>query len=255
MQRLIIAKYTLIEAHKRSLIALFLLGMGFCLALAAYGASLAMMQKQATLAAFYGASVRFMCVVLLGGYVILTETRNLEQENAFIWLGLPISRHSYLLQKIFTYTLLAASSVVLISLPLFWAGVEPAVTVRWCLGLYCELLVVISIAVLFSCLFRQPLISLSAFAAVYLFARSALGFYHHSNNIISGGNGSAGAVMAWVVKLCTYLVPKLELFATSSWLLHREVAQANWTSLLVQTLLFSMLLLVIALERLRARAF
>jgi hypothetical protein len=254
MQRLIIAKYTLLEALKRSLIVLFLSGIVSCLAIAVYAGSLAMMDKQAILAAFYGASVRLMSVAVLGTYLILVETRNLEQENAFIWLGLPVSRSLYLLQKVLAYILLATIFTLLVAFPLLWAGTEPAVVWRWATGLYLELLVIVSLATLLSNLFRQTLVSLSALAVIYLFARSALEFFHHSTNIIEQGAGGFELVMAWVVKICTFLVPKLEQFASSSWLLHPD-ARADWQMIFPQAIIFCALLILIALDRLRRRGF
>ncbi|MBN1378698.1 MAG: hypothetical protein JXA04_05640 [Gammaproteobacteria bacterium] len=255
MQRLIIAKYTLLEAHKRSLIVLFLLGIVVCVAIAAYAASLSMVDKQATLAAFYAATVRLAMVAVLNVYLILMETRNLEQENTFVWLGLPVSRMHYLLQKILAYSILATGLALLVSLPLWWAGTDMQIVLRWTLGFYLELLVTVSISILFACLFRQALISLSAFAAVYLFARSALEFYQHSSNIIDRGGSGIEIVLAWLVKLCTFLVPKFEQFASASWILHQRIFDTDLLSILPQALLFFGLLTLIALDRLCRRGF
>jgi hypothetical protein len=254
MQRLIIAKYTLIEAHKRRLIVLFLSGVIFCLAMAAYAGSLAMMDKQAILAAFYGAAVRFMSVALVGIYLILIEIRNLEQENVFVWLGLPVSRAHYLMQKVLAYFLLTTVFTLFVALPLLWIGPDLPAVWRWIAGFYLELLVMVLLSLLLACLFRQPFISLSAFAAIYLFARSALEIFQHSRNIIEQGTDGFELVAAWLVKMCTYLVPKLEQFASASWLLHAE-NQADFAVVFPQALLFGLLLFLIALERLHKRGF
>lgn len=254
-QLLIIAKYTLIEAYRRSFILLFLIGIMACVALAAYAASLALADKQATLAAFYAAAVRMMGVMVTGVYLILTEIRNLESGNAFIWLGLPISRLQYLLEKLLAYSVLVSVLVLFIALPLFWMGTESAVILRWLLGFYFELLIVVALSLLLSCLFRQALISLFAFMPVYLFARSALEFYHYSSNIITSGGGGFEPALAWFIKLSTFLVPKLELFASAGWILHNETPGASLSLVWPQALLFFALLIVIALDRLNRRGF
>lgn len=255
MQPLIIAKYTLIEGYKRSLILLFLVGVVVCFAVAAYTASLALVEKQATLAAFYAAGARMMAALVSGVYLILTETRNLERENALIWLGLPVNRSHYLLQKLLAYTVYIGLVVLVVVIPLFWMGTAPHIVFRWAAGLCLELLVVISLSLLLCCLFRQALVSLFIFVLVYLFARSALEFYIHSSNIIESGDSPFELALAWFVKLTTFLVPKLEQFVNAGWILHGKVLNADWSQVWQQAAVFSVLLILIAFERLQKRGF
>ena len=63
-----------------------------------------------------------MAALVSGVYLILTETRNLESENAFIWLGLPVNRSHYLLQKLLAYAVYISLAVLLVAIPLFWTG-------------------------------------------------------------------------------------------------------------------------------------
>jgi hypothetical protein len=251
----IVAKYTLVEAHKRSLIYLFLAGVLVSFALAAYAASLAMSEKQATLAAFYSFFVRLCAVALAAGYLILTEMRTLERENIHLWLGLPIGRMRYLLEKSAAYGLLMAGFALLACLPLLWAGPGAGLSLMWGASLFCELLIAVALALLLSLVFRQALPALSIFAVIYLFARGAAELYRHSSNLIAGPADAAERLIAWAVKLITYLVPHLENFAAAEWLLYPGEYGPRWEAILLQTGLYGGLLLVLALERIRRKAF
>lgn len=255
MSGTVILKYTLIEAYNRRLLLLYLLGVIISLAMAAYAAGLALTDKPATMAAFYGFTVRMVTVAILGFYIILIEARILERDNALVWLGLPLSRLRYLLEKSLAYALITLVLVVVACLPLAWVGIKPGVIFAWGGSLYCELSMMAFLCLLLAILFRQPLTALASLSAIYLFARGSAEFYRHSTNILQDSSGLIESVIAFVVRTITYVVPKLELFAASAWLLHQEMAQPQWLPILLQTLVFCLLLLLLAFDRLQRRPF
>lgn len=253
MHQLLIAKYTLIELIKKRLIYLHVLGVLFCCSIAGYAAGLVLTDKQATMAAFYSFLVRLFTVAVLSAYIILTEMRGLEPDNAQNWLSLSLSRRRYLLEKLLAYAGLAIFFAVLAAVPLLWIASAPLW--QWLLGLLCELVIVLSLALLLSILFRQPIVGLTVFAVIYLFSRGSAEFFRHSSNVLANSNSIFEQAIAWFVKTSTYLVPKLEWFAPADWFLHSEFIVPHWGSVLTQTLVYSVLLLLIALERLLRREF
>lgn len=254
MQTCVIAKYTLIEAFKRSLILLFVLAVPVCLAAGSYAAGLSMVDKQATLAAFYGVFIRIAAVFMLGAYLILTESRALESGNVFISLGLPLTRTRYLLEKWLAYSVLALCLVILSIIPLLLTQISPAVIWAWAVSLYCELLIVIAAALLLSLVFSQTLIPLLLFGVFYLFARASGEFLVYSNNLIEGPAAAYEVWMAWLLKLCTYLVPKLDRFAVTEWLFY-NTPDIDWMPVLLQTGAFVVLVLALSVERLLRKVF
>jgi ABC-type transport system involved in multi-copper enzyme maturation permease subunit len=254
MQVCVIAKYTLIEAFKRRLILLFMLAVPVCLAAGGYAAGLSMVEKQATLAAFYGVFIRITAVLMLGIYLILTESRALESGNVFVSLGLPLSRTRYLLEKWLAYSALALCLVILATIPFLLTQVSSAVIWAWAASLYCELLIVIAAALLLSLVFSQTLTPLLLFGVFYLFARASGEFLVYSNNIIAGPSAPYELWMAWVLKICTYLVPELDRFAGTEWLFY-NAPEIDWLPVLLQTILFVVLLLAVSAERLLRKEF
>ncbi len=259
MQTWVISKYTLIEAYKRRLIWLFLFIIAASAALAAYAASLALIDKLSTFAAFYGFTLRILSVALLAGYIILTESKALENSNVFLSLGLPISRNRYLLEKCLAYLLLIFAVLLVSAIPLLWAQVSPVTISIWLLTLFCELSIILALALMFVVLFGQPLISLLLVGIFYIFARSSAEFFRHSNNVLAAQSSGIEVMMAWLVKGVTFLVPKLEQFAAASWLLYDDIGddlgQLAVFEVLAQAILYVLLLLLVASERLKQKPF
>jgi hypothetical protein len=251
----VIAKYTLVEAYKRRLILLFCLTLVTSLAVGGYAAGLVMVSKQNTLAAFYGFCVRIVSVVLLGGYIILNESRALESDRASFHLALPIHRARYLAEKWLAYLVISFGMALAASLPLAAMPVSTVTLLSWTLALYCELLIVVSVALMLSVIFAQPLVSLLVFGAFYLFARGSGEFARHSDNILDSHAGALDTLMAWTVKISTLAVPTLEQFAPTVLLLHDTVASMTWAAVLSQTFLFIALLSAVSADRLLRKRF
>jgi hypothetical protein len=104
-------------------------------------------------------------------------------------------------------------------------------------------------------IFSQPVVCLFLFTVIYLFARSSGEFWRHSNAILNGAAGLEQKIIARALKLITYLVPRLEEFAGASWLLRDTVPAMSLRNVTVETAVYVLLLLTIAIERIRRRPF
>lgn len=250
-----ITKYTLIEAIKRKLPLLFLIALVISITLSVYAASLAVLEKPQTLAAFYGFCIRLSAVGLMAVYLILAETRALDSAVAPVYMGLPLSRLSYLLGRLSGYGLLAVLAAALASAPLGFLPVSAWTLVLWGTTLLCELLLVILAAQLLAVVFWQPASGLFAFAAFYLFARASGGFERHSRVLLDSDPGPTVQWLAWIVKLSADLVPRLEEFAAAAWLLRDDRPEGIVLRVGLQTLVYGTLLFMLALARIRRRVF
>jgi hypothetical protein len=251
----VIVKYTLIEAAKRRFVPLFAAAILLSIAISLYAASLSMLEKQQTLAAFYGFSIRLFSVGLLAAWVIMTEARALDQANAPLFLALPVSRIQYLLARLCGYALIAVMAQLAIILPLLALPVSTGTVLAWTLSSACELLIVVMLAMMLVLIFSQPVVCLFLFTVIYLFARSSGEFLRHSTAILNGTAGLEQKIIAWPLKLITYLVPRLEEFAGATWLLHDSVPAMSLRNMTLETVVYVLLLLAIAVERIRRRPF
>src|SRR5689334_669996 len=114
----VIVKYTLVEAGKRRFILLFAIAILLSIAISVYAASLSMLEKQQTMAAFYGFFMRLFSVGLIGAWVIMTESRALDQTNAPLFFALPVSRLQYLFARVCGYAAIMAIAQIVVTLPL-----------------------------------------------------------------------------------------------------------------------------------------
>lgn len=251
----IVVKYTLIEAARRRVVLLYAAAILLSIAISLYAASLSMLEKQQTMAAFYGFSVRLFSAGLIGAWVIMTEARALDRAHAPLFFALPIGRSQYLLARLCGYAAVAAIVQLAVTLPLLSLPVSMPTVLAWAASGACELLIVVTLALMLVLLFRQPVAGLFLFAVIYLFARCSGEFWRHSDTVLSGQAALDEKLIAWPLKLITYLVPRLEEFAGASWLLRDAVPSMTLRNVTVETAIYVALLLAIAIERIRRRAF
>ncbi len=255
MHSFVISKYTLIEAYKRRFILFYGLILLLCIGLAGYAGNLSLTSKQATLSAFYCFSVRISAVVMLAIYIILNESKALDSDHAFAALGLPISRATFLFNKFLAYSVIVFAMTVTAALPLLITNISLATVSAWVFSFYCELLLIILLTLMLIVLFTQPLTSILLVGIFYLFSRSSAEFLRHSNNIIAAPASIGDQVVAWLVKIAAFLVPRLEQFAVAGWILHDTTENIQWANIVTQTLVYGALLYVITLSRLQQRTF
>lgn len=251
----VIVKYTLLEAGKRRFILLFAAAILLSIAISVYAASLSMLERQQTMAAFYGFSVRLFSAGLMAAWVIMTEAKALDQANAPLFLALPINRIQYLFARLAGYAAIAMIAQLALTLPLLALSVSEATVLAWASTAACELLIVIMLALTLVLIFAQPVVCLFLFAVIYLFARCSGEFWRHSDAILSGGASLNEKIMAWPLKLITYLVPRLEEFAGASWLLRDTIPAMTLRNVGIETVIYVLLLLAIAVERIHRRPF
>ncbi len=251
----VIVKYTLIEAGKRRFVLLFAAAMLLSIAISVYAASLSMLEKQQTMAAFYGFFMRLFSAGLMAAWVIMTEGKAQDQGSAPLFLALPINRIQYLFARLCGYAGIMAIGLLVLSLPLLALPVSTTTLLAWVWSAGCELLIVIMLALALVLIFSQPVVCLFLFTVFYLFARSSGEFWRHSETILSGESVLSERVMASSLKLITYLVPRLEEFASASWLLRDAVPAMVLRNTSIETVIYVLLLLAIAVERIYRRVF
>jgi hypothetical protein len=251
----VIVKYTLVEAGKRRFILLFAIAILLSIAISVYAASLSMLEKQQTMAAFYGFFIRLFSAGLMGAWVIMTEARALDQANAPLFFALPVNRLQYLVARLCGYAAIMVIALIIITLPLLGLSVSPGTALIWACSAACELLIVIMLALTLVLVFSQPVVCLFLLSIIYLFARCSGEFWRHSETVLNGAAGLSDKLIAWPLKFITYLVPRLEEFAGASWLLRDAVPAMTLRNVSIETAIYVLLLAAIAAERIRKRAF
>jgi hypothetical protein len=214
-------------------------------ALAAFVGSTALVEKSELTTVYAATAGRFIVVVCLVLFTCFHVRRTFDTREVDLLLSRPISRFGFVLAEIASLMLLAGLGALL-------AGIMVGATGRpelpalgfWTLSLAVEAAIVASAALFFALMLSSGVAS----------ALACLGFYVLSRMIgllsaIAAAHAGAGA-LAWltdqVVFLLGLVLPRLDLLARTSWLVHGAAEPAGIGLVLVQGVAYLGLLSAIA---------
>ena len=242
---LTIARYTVLEARHNRLGPLLLL-----VALAALGFSgflnqLALTESRQLQAALLAATLRLAAVFLVATFVVTSMLREAHDKGLELLLALPLPRAAYLLGKLAGYGALALAPALLFgALGLFFA--PPAQAALWGLSLWCELWIVAAFSLLCALSFSQVAPALAAGAGFYLLAR-AIGGLQLIGHGRFGSHSPAQRAVGAGLDLVAALLPRLDSFTRTEWLMYHTGNAAALLDIGLQTLLYVGLLTAAAL--------
>jgi ABC-type transport system involved in multi-copper enzyme maturation permease subunit len=235
---LTIARYTLLEALRNRLLWLVLL-----MALGAVGVSgflneLALTESRQLQAALLSAVLRLAAVFLIATFVVTSMLREANDQGLQLLMALPMPRAVYLFGKLIGFGALALLPALLFgALGLFFA--PPAQAALWAVSLLCECWIVATFAVLCTLTLNQVLPALTATFSFYLLAR-AIGALqllgHDAHGMLNRG-----------IDGLALLLPHLDRFTRSDWLVYHGGGVADLAGIAAQTAIYVALLAAAAL--------
>lgn len=240
-----IARYTLLEALRNRLLWLLLL-----MALGAVGVSgflneLALTESRQLQAALLSAVLRLAAVFLVVTFVVTSMVREANDQGLQLVMALPMPRAVYLFGKLAGFGALALLPALLFgALGLFFA--PPAQAALWALSLLCECWIVAAFAVLCTLTLSQVLPALAAAFSFYLLARAigALQLLGHSASTVQGAGQQ---VLNAGVDGLALLLPHLDRFTRSDWLVYHDGSRADLLNIAAQSAIYVALLAAAAL--------
>jgi hypothetical protein len=187
--------------------------------LAAFLGSTALVEKSELATVYAATAGRYAVVVSLVLYTCFHVRRTFESREVDLLLSRPVSRFCFVLAEVATLVLLAGLGAVLAGIAVAATGrPEPAALGLWTSSLMVEAAVAATAALFFA-------LMLSSGVAAAL---ACLGFYVLSRMIgllgeIAGAHGGSGP-QGWLADQAVFLLglvlPRLDLFARTSWLVH-----------------------------------
>lgn len=238
---LTIAYYTFVEAVRARLIRLLLLVL-----LAAFAGSLflneiAITDSQRIQTAFLAVSLRSASIFVLSLFIISSLAREFNEKGLELILSLDLPRASYVLGKQLGFmgiALLLASGVSM----LLAAFAPPNQVILWGLSLLGELWIVAALSLFCLLTFSQIMPAMSLVLGFYLLARSMAAIQLIGHTPLGEG-GTASQFMVHAIDAIALLLPRLDTFTQTAWLVNDS---GNWEQLgpiAVQTLIYLALLL------------
>jgi ABC-type Na+ efflux pump permease subunit len=219
-----IARYTLLEALRNRLLWLLIGAALGAVGLAGFLHELALTESRQLQAALLGAVLRLAAVFLVATFVVTSMVREANDKGLELLLALPMPRSVYLAGKLAGFGALAVVPALLFG-ALALAVAPPDQAALWAVSLLCECWIVAAFSLLCVLTLQQVLPALAA--ALQLMgmagsARSDLGQH----------------VLGGAIDLLGLLLPHLDQFTRSDWLVYHGGTGADLLAVLVQTALY-----------------
>jgi ABC-type transport system involved in multi-copper enzyme maturation permease subunit len=240
-----IARYTLLEALRNRLLWLLLIMAAGAVAVSGFLNELALTESRALQAALLGAVLRLAAVFLVATFVVTSMAREASDKGLELLLALPLPRAVYLFGKLAGFGALALLPALLFgALGLFFA--PPAQAGLWAVSLLCECWIVAAFSVLCMLTLNQVMPALAAVCSFYLLARAIATLQllgHGATSVQSAGQ----RVLNTGIDGLALLLPHLDQFTRSDWLVYHNGGGVELASIAAQTAIYVALLAAAAL--------
>lgn len=248
-----IARYTVLEAW-RNRFALLMAG----IVIAAVLASIFVRQQAITeadrmQAVFLASALRVAAVFVVAIYVLQGTLREFQDKVLELMLSLDLPRSNYLAGKFLGYAGVSICCALIVALPLLLVA-DTADVLVWTYTLVLELWIIAAFALFCMTTFSQLLPAATFVLAFYLLARSITAIQLISESTLAqpGLATDLGVVLADAIAL---VLPRLDTFTQTAWLIHAPVDALSMTAATAQTAIYVVLLLAGAMFDLHRRNF
>ncbi len=216
---LTIAAVTALEGYRTKLLWLVAGVLLVGVALAGFGGTLAVTEGDQIQSAMLGAWLRLSAVLVTTLFVLNGQVREFNDKGLELVLSLPIPRASYYFGKLTGYIFSILPMVALFTVTLLFYA--PAAQVGlWGFSLLMELILIVALSLLCLFTFNQVPPAFSMVLAVYLLARSITSLQLVGHGPIMPGYATYMVVMNGLVDGIAYLLPGLDRFTRTEWLVY-----------------------------------
>jgi hypothetical protein len=248
-----IASYTLLEAWRNRFPVLVLAVIAILYVIGIFVRALAITESAQVQIGFVAASSRLAAVFVVTLYVLQGLAREAQDKIAEMIFSLDLPRAVYVLGKFLAYAALCAAVGAICALPVLTLAPGGA-ALAWSASLTLELWLVAAASVLCMVTFSQLLPAATFVAGFYLLGRSIAAIQLMSRSTLVGADWGAQAA-AFVADLLSLLLPPLDAFTQTSWLLDAQALPITPATLVVHVLVYVFLLLAAAMFDLYRRNF
>lgn len=216
---LVIARVTALEGLK---VKLLWLVVGVLLAgvlLASFGGTLAVTEGAEIRIALLAPFLRLSAVLVTALFVLNSQVREFNDKGAELVLSLPIPRAVYYFGRLAGYILsVMPMALLFVAALLFYAPAGPVGL--WGFSLLMELVIIIALSLLCLFTFNQVPPAFSMVLAVYLLARSVTSLQLVGHGPIMPQSAPYMVVMNGLVDGIAFVLPALDRFTRTDWLVY-----------------------------------
>ncbi len=236
-----IARYTLLEALRTRLPALVLAAIVLLAAAGFFVQEIAVTEGSRLQTGFYAATMRLAAVFMAGFYVLSSVSRDFNDKGMEIVLALDLPRSHYILGKLAGFLAIGAIIAAAVSMPLTLLA-APAAVLQWGAALALELAIVVALSLFCIVTFSQLMPAASFMLAFYLLARALTAIRLMSAHPIVDADSLSHQFIGFVVDGVALLLPALEAWTRTAWLVNQPAAWTEIGALAMQSLVYITLL-------------
>ncbi len=242
----VIAAFTWLEAI-RTRLPWVVIGMALVLFTAGlFVRSLALTESTRIQLGFLTATLRFATVFVVCVHVLGSMLREAQDRGTEFLLSIDITRFEYLAGKAFGFTVVALGISAVFAAPVVAIAPFPE-GLKWFLSLVLEAWIIVAAALFCVITFNQLMVAATFVLAFYLLSRAIASVVLISSASFLEGNGPSHDVLAEGVKAIALILPGLDEFTRTSWLLEEPVGWSTLARLAAQTAIYALLLFAAAL--------
>jgi ABC-type Na+ efflux pump permease subunit len=243
---LTIAKYSIWEAIRDKFLVFIFMGVVAFLCLSLFIGELAIMESAKMQSALLASTLRLFSVFTMGLFVITSMVREFNDKGFELILSHPVPRSSYYFGKFTGFSVVALLIAILSACCLILYAPLNA-TLIWSFSLFCELLIIISLSLLCLFSFNSITISFSVVMAFYILSRTIETIQLISDSPILALGSMSHKFMNGLLDLIAYLIPNLNDFTQTEWLVYQTNFNESMLIIIGQTLIYVVLLSCVAL--------
>ena len=218
-----IGRYTVLEALRTRLAVLTAVCIAVLLGASFFVREIAITDSVRFQTAFYAATVRFATVFLAALHVIASVSRDFDDKGLDMVLALDLPRSHYVIGKLAGFLVIAAGLALAAGIALApLAGLEAAS--QWTASLALELAIVVALSLFCVITFNSLMPAASFVIAFYVLARALTAVRLISANPVAGADAPSHQVMAWLVEGLALVVPALDQWTRTEWLVDQPAA-------------------------------
>lgn len=247
-------RYILLCALRDRLFIGLVAGVALAASISALLGSTAFLEEREMALAFAGAAARLILVIGLTVFVCFHIRSAFDTREIDVMLSRPLSRP----QLVVAYWLGFATVASLLVLPtaLVMAVIGPLSRegfAGWSASLLLETWLVVALALFASLALRSAVTSVMTCLGFYVLSRMMAYFAMASETFRDGDPWLAAA--GWALEGVSTLIPRLDFFGKTEWLVYGFTAAAEWRLFLTQALVYIPLLLLAAIVDFRRKQF
>lgn len=240
----VIAAFTLLEGvkHRVLWLACVMVLIGFLLT--EFAGALAITETKQIQSAFMAFFHRLLAVLIMSLFVISSQAKEYQNRCLEMILALPVPRSGYLLGRLIGFSILAVIIVALFTLPLnIYANTEQVLF--WGVSLYCELLILIALSLVFLATFNHMPPAITGVFLVYWLSRVIASLQLVGTGPIMD-NSLSTQVFAIFLDGLAFFLPALDRFTQSEWVVYGTGNLDALVFVLAQTAIYVALLISMA---------